>query len=350
MLNIPKDRDTLLYIHHNLDGAFKQDMGFLLDMLKSFDEYPRVYHSSDHILDLCKKIIADKHPRQTEKLLLYTAIYHDFIYDPKASNNEEESARIFLQDSEFHRLDDEEKNTIYDIIIGTKGHNTFPNSLARIFYRYDLSGFSGGETNVLRNEMNIRKEYSWVDWVDYKKGKLKFLNEYRQISVVQNNPDIAKGIDFLTEYIKNEEAPTNVAVYAGSFNPFHVGHKNIIEKAEKLFDKVIVAIGHNPEKEVFNEDSELPKFLKYRQVDKYSTSLPEYLKSKAYNLTIIRGLRDESDFQKELKQLRWLQAIDKGIKVVYIVSDSEYAHISSSDIRNAQGFPDLKELADKYTL
>jgi pantetheine-phosphate adenylyltransferase len=340
--------------------------GHLRGMLKEFDAYPRFYHSSDHILDLCQKILKDGHDQEQEMDLLLTAIYHDYIYDPKSKTNEADSAEIFRRHRSvfYPNLTDLRFTTIYETIIDTKGH--VPRTVfSERFCYYDLSGFDADPSVILENEYKIRKEYGWADWTDYVSGKIEFLATYRETPIPKRHRAIYDGMGWLAKHVKNEKAP-NIGVYAGSFNPFHVGHKNILEKAEQIFDKVIIAQGINPDKKgeanYFKnkdiaacvqsefEDSNPVKYLNYHQYEIYATSLVEYLNGKGYNPTLIRGLRNTTDLQTEIQQSRWLQALKPDIKIVNIICDAEFEHISSSGIRAVQGFSDLKNLGDKYTV
>lgn len=123
-----------------------------------------------------------------------------------------------------------------------------------------------------------------------------------------------------------------VAVYAGSFNPFHRGHHDILLKAEKIFDKVIIARGINPEKK--NDIVPLPKILGDRTCMSYSGLLTDFLKTLPYdNITLIRGLRNSVDLQYEMNQYRYFQDLMPEIQMVSIFSDKEVEHISSSGIR-----------------
>lgn len=140
-----------------------------------------------------------------------------------------------------------------------------------------------------------------------------------------------KNLSFL-DYVRNKKPV--IAIYAGSFNPFHKGHKNVMEKAEKIFDKVIIAVGDNKSKSVegFSNVKTLD-YLKYKQIDFYKGLLSDYLKTKPYDVTLIRGLRSSFDFQHELNQHRFLQTLMPEIKIVNIFCDSEFEHISSSSIK-----------------
>lgn len=127
----------------------------------------------------------------------------------------------------------------------------------------------------------------------------------------------------------------NLGVYAGSFNPFHKGHYNILLKAEAIFDKVIIARGVNPEKSASTH--ELPKLIQDRTIVLYNCLLTECIETIAdeykTNPTIIRGLRNSYDLDYEMNQYRYLQELKPDIKVVSIFCDKELEHISSSGIR-----------------
>lgn len=128
----------------------------------------------------------------------------------------------------------------------------------------------------------------------------------------------------------------NIAIYAGSFSPFHQGHYNILQKAEQIFDKVIIARGINPEKKI--PVTEFPEKIRDRQIVCYDGLLTDFINTLGYNVTLIRGLRNSTDLQYELTQYRYLQDLMPNIKVVSIFCDKEFEHISSSAIRMLEPF------------
>lgn len=161
-----------------------------------------------------------------------------------------------------------------------------------------------------------------------------------------------------------------IAIYPGSFNPAHVGHLNILEKAERIFGKgnVVTAIGINPDKVnrvpkiVFSETGctttqddylyEQDKKAKIisqkinRTVITYSKFLHELIEDyekEGYNVVIIRGLRNGVDLDYEVNQMRFINDFKKDINVIYITCDQEFEHISSSAIRKIEQFggPDM---------
>ena len=127
-----------------------------------------------------------------------------------------------------------------------------------------------------------------------------------------------------------------IAVFAGSFNPFHKGHYNVLQKAERIFDKVIIAFGKNPDKN--ERDWGIPKTIKNRQLEEYDGLLTDFIATLKHDVTVIRGLRNSTDFQYEQNQYRYIQELMPDIKIVNIFCDKEYEHISSSGIRTLEKF------------
>ena len=308
---------------------------------KRYKEPHRHYHTLDHVADIIGLIegyvFVFKNLSKEEIDLLYlAAIFHDIVYDPKSKTNEEDSvnvAMIMLNDKHWSRifLDD-----LKGIIMATQTHTVFNSLLEKLFCEFDLNGFEKSFSHVLENEQKIRKEYQWVDWSIYKSGRPEILGKFLTNPLLSDRAK--ENIKMELEYLQFHTP--RIAIYPGSFNPFHFGHMNILKKAEEIFDKVIVAVGLNPEKQdihAIRADYNIEE-LNYRQVDFYNGLLTDYIKTKNYPVTIIRGLRNTTDMQYELNQFRWLQELMPDIKVVSIFCDKEYEHISSSSIRNIQKY------------
>lgn len=146
-----------------------------------------------------------------------------------------------------------------------------------------------------------------------------------------------------------------LAIYPGSFNPFTVGHQNIVEKAEKIFDEVIIAIGINPEKEgidgavaAFNDVNKIMKSraeskvkvlkqqLPSKNVEYYIGFLTDYVRQKeekGYNVVVVRGLRNGHDFDYEYNQTRFMWDQMPTLKIICMFCDPALMHVSSSAYR-----------------
>jgi len=170
--------------------------------------------------------------------------------------------------------------------------------------------------HFIHAEKILFKKNQHLDYEVYRKDLFKCLEE----NDVKN--------DWLT-YINLKKV--NIAVYPGSFNPFTTGHYSILEKAEKIFDKVIIARGVNPDKN--NEILELSDKIKNRQIETYNGLLTDFLDGLGYETTVIRGLRNATDLQYETTQYQFLKDLKPNIKVISIFCDPQFEHISSSSVR-----------------
>lgn len=127
------------------------------------------------------------------------------------------------------------------------------------------------------------------------------------------------------------------AVFPGSFNPFTIGHKSIVDRALGIFDRVVVAVGHNIDKpgddtarrieairRAFSDNSRV-------EVTSYSGLTAEFVK-RIEASAILRGVRNIADFEYE----RNLADVNKeilGVETVLMFSLPEYSYISSSMVR-----------------
>ncbi len=131
----------------------------------------------------------------------------------------------------------------------------------------------------------------------------------------------------------------NYVIYPGSFDPFTKGHLNIIDRVVKVFDEVIVAVAHNVAKETTFTLQERLEILKeiFRnrpevKIDCFEGLLVDYVKKAGTN-TVLRGMRTVSDFEYELQMALANKTLFKELETVFMVTDSPYAHISSSLIK-----------------
>jgi pantetheine-phosphate adenylyltransferase len=176
----------------------------------------------------------------------------------------------------------------------------------------------------LENEKKTFLKFQHVDHHKYSEARLAELKKNNSKGELSN----------LISYLKIHKP--SIGVFAGSFDPFHKGHYNVLQKAERIFDKVIIAFGNNPDKS--KHQWPIPKKIQNRQIESYSGLLTDFVDSLHYDVTVIRGLRNSTDFQYEQNQYRYIQELKKDIKIINIFCDKEFEHISSSGIRTLQKF------------
>lgn len=131
----------------------------------------------------------------------------------------------------------------------------------------------------------------------------------------------------------------NIALYPGTFDPITNGHCDIITRASNLFDKVIVAIAANKQKNPtfsLNERITLAKealsTLKNVEVLGFECLLMDFAKACHANL-ILRGLRAVSDFEYEFQLAGMNRLLDPAIETVFMTPSEQFTYISSTLIR-----------------
>ncbi|WP_160690288.1 pantetheine-phosphate adenylyltransferase [Clostridium sp. C2-6-12] len=135
-----------------------------------------------------------------------------------------------------------------------------------------------------------------------------------------------------------------IAVYPGSFDPITNGHLDIIRRGAKVFDKIIVAVLVNVDKNYLFETDERVELIKKVtqnienvEVRNFNGLLINFLKE--YNTNIIlKGLRTASDFEYEAQMAYYNNRLDSNIETVCMMSSCENLHISSSGVKQVAKF------------
>lgn len=129
------------------------------------------------------------------------------------------------------------------------------------------------------------------------------------------------------------------AVFAGTFDPFTLGHYDIVKRASLLFDKVVVAVAKQHGKanvRALKNRIEIAELsvcdVKNAEVVAFDGLLSEFAKSCGTDV-IIRGLRSSSDFEYERSLGEVYREQNKHIECVYLISSHAVAHISSTLVR-----------------
>ena len=133
-------------------------------------------------------------------------------------------------------------------------------------------------------------------------------------------------------------------VYPGSFNPITNGHRDIVERALRLFDKVIVAVGTSADKDPETHLAEriglcrkaLAEFGDRVGVEGFNTLLVDYARAKNTRF-IVRGLRTISDFDYEYQMIAMNQTLDPDLEYVLLPTSRQWSFLSSSRVREIAG-------------
>jgi len=136
----------------------------------------------------------------------------------------------------------------------------------------------------------------------------------------------------------------STAVYTGVFDPVHLGHLDIIRRGSRIFDRLVVGVGNNPEKASFFSVEERVELVQQVVQDIGNVEVRPFLGLavrfvREVNARImLRGLRTLSDMEYEFSMSLTNLALDTEIETVFLMSKEEYSHISSTLIRQIATF------------
>lgn len=135
-----------------------------------------------------------------------------------------------------------------------------------------------------------------------------------------------------------------IAIYPGSFDPVTKGHIDILERASKMFDKVIIAVLKNnnkksliPVEDRVNLIKEAVKEIKNTEVDSFDGLTVEYARKKGAKF-LIRGLRAVSDFEYEMQLSQANMSIAPDIGTVFLITKPKYNFISSGIVKEVASY------------
>lgn len=309
-----------------------------------------------------------------KKILKLATIFHDCCYTSGSTTNEDDSIEVFKhfcseglygnykniqlnwdillgeetflkdivldkEDCNFAtykelQLSKEEYHKVIELINNTKTpfDMRYGDELGHIFAKLDVYVLTQDFYSLMIYEHRIYNEFKEVCTLsDYKKGRIEFLTR-----VINELPSCnIPGIEKLIGYI-NIRSYGTLGIFAGSFDPFTIGHLNVLEQAKKNFDNIIVVRMVNYDK-TDNKGVMLVDKLDDVVViesDKLLVDLVQELKEGYKSASVIRALRNGSDLQYEQNLRSTVKDFDNSIHFVYYLSDKEFSHVSSSMVRN----------------
>jgi len=129
------------------------------------------------------------------------------------------------------------------------------------------------------------------------------------------------------------------AIFPGSFDPFTIGHKDIVDQALNIFDEIIISVGENPSKSCMFSLNDRISFIEKSlesyskiSIESYSNLTISFCESKDVKF-LIRGLRNINDFVFE-KDSKDMQETFSNVKYVYFISSQNFSYVSSTLVRD----------------
>jgi pantetheine-phosphate adenylyltransferase len=142
-----------------------------------------------------------------------------------------------------------------------------------------------------------------------------------------------------------------IAVYPGSFDPITLGHLNVMERASRLFDRLIVGVGINIEKSALFQAEERERLIR-----EATSHLPNIEIRTFHGLAVafvkecgarimVRGVRPITDIAAELTMMMANRRLAPDVETLFMIADGELAHVSSSLIKQIAGVASDAELS-----
>lgn len=331
---------TETYMDYILDYYFAKPQLVKQWLIARYSELHRHYHDLSHLNYGLQRLA--QLDGSTSNALALAWMFHDSIYDPGAKDNEDQSAGMLMEWHSFWgKLElATDMGKIIQLILLTKHHK--PETPWDIYneeymmVELDFGTFHAPETSDLlqwralrwKTEQQIWREYQRFGWYDYRHGRIEFLQEH------DRTPEF---VNMLWVW------EPRIALYPGVFNPLHIGHLNVIRKAEQVFDQVIPVVCGSAEKPDALQNLEqrfaaVQAQLPYHEVRKCGVLLADYA-NEYPDVTIIRGVRNAEDLEDQFVQHDYnavLRSYYTKVKTVMIACDPKYRNISSTGVRSLQ--------------
>lgn len=144
-----------------------------------------------------------------------------------------------------------------------------------------------------------------------------------------------KLMSYNEKYVSNSK----IAAFCGSFDPFHIGHKVLVERFLPLFDKVVIAIGINDTKKGHYSIEERKEIIRKMmgnnpkiEIESYNGLTVDFCKEIGAKY-MLRGMRDSKDFEWEKAVDNYNKGVAPDIETIYMIATKDVEGISSTQIR-----------------
>lgn len=131
------------------------------------------------------------------------------------------------------------------------------------------------------------------------------------------------------------------AIYPGTFDPVTYGHLDLITRALNIFDEVVVAVAHNPDKRPLFAVAErvallkrATRYLRHVRVDDFDSLVVDYARRKGARV-VIRGLRMVSDFEYEFQMALTNRKLSDQVETIFLMPSESHAYVSARLMKEA---------------
>ena len=144
--------------------------------------------------------------------------------------------------------------------------------------------------------------------------------------------------------------PQRIAVYTGSFDPITLGHLDVIQRASRVFDGIVVGVGINPEKQPIFSLADRVHLVRESvaglanvRVELFSGLSVAFVREQGAHV-LLRGVRSLTDIDAEFTMTLANRKLDPGVETVFLMADAQYSHISSSLLKQITPLADDEAL------
>ena len=270
-------------------------------VMKHWTEPHRYWHLPSHLKEMLegiKELYKDKKVTKKEyEILVIAAVFHDIVYDPRRKDNEEKSVdfMMYLLPNRVG-VHYEDIDKIREIIMATKTHDS-KEGLSKKFNKLDTQILDATFIDMLDWEDKIYKEYKWVGWKEYKKGRIQFL-----LSCIKTHTHNVLNIKNLIDFVNKKVPRIGICYYEIDKLPTINKFIEINDKMDNIFDNIIVLITYN------NSNYNKEKIKEYGVCSSYEfmamneESAVAYVARQSDNITIVKESRLINDYNKEVEK------------------------------------------------
>lgn len=329
------------------------------ELMTHYSEPGRHHHAPSHIKDCISSFNTVKYLSKNPIDVALSIFSHDIFNTPGAPDNEERSSEWIMQVMSEAQLPQTMVEKTGRLVMVTKTHQPDSGDIdEQIMADVDLLILGRHPIIYDQYKNNIRKEYSTVPFYRFRPGRievLKKLEERLDNGELFHLPYFRHKAEETAKYNLQREIQElktmKVAVYAGSFDPMTNGHLTVIDRASRVFDNLIVAIGQNPSKKDgrFSVDDRLEMIREvtqpYANID--VTTYPrkvliDYAKSVQAGF-VVRGLRNEGDYTEESAMDEFNIKENPEIVTWFTRTPDDISRISSSFVMGLLPYDDWEE-------